>query len=41
MLNIVSAYMPQVRLEEKFKKEFWENMDIIKGVPISEKFVIG
>ncbi|XP_016544401.2 uncharacterized protein LOC107844516 [Capsicum annuum] len=41
-LNICSAYMPQVGLDEEEKRIFWEVLDeVVRGVPRSEKIFIG
>ncbi|XP_078172001.1 uncharacterized protein LOC144566019 [Carex rostrata] len=42
VLNVISAYAPQVGLSEATKKEFWEDLDgMVRGVPSSEKLFIG
>lgn len=41
MLDIISAYMLQVGLEEHSRK-IWENVDVnIHGITIAEKLIIG
>jgi hypothetical protein len=42
VLNVISAYAPQVGLSESFKSQFWEDLDsMVSTVPISEKLFIG
>eukprot|EP00262_Sarcandra_glabra_P012088 TRINITY_DN3039_c0_g2_i3.p1 TRINITY_DN3039_c0_g2~~TRINITY_DN3039_c0_g2_i3.p1 ORF type:complete len:402 (+),score=55.32 TRINITY_DN3039_c0_g2_i3:275-1480(+) len=42
ILNIISAYAPQVGLRENVKQEFWQSMDeLVQGIPNSESIVIG
>ena len=42
VLNIISAYAPQVGLDESAKRQFWEDLDgLIRAVPSSEKLFIG
>lgn len=42
VLNIVSAYAPQVGLCESIKKQFWEDLEeILRGVSNNEKLFIG
>jgi Reverse transcriptase (RNA-dependent DNA polymerase). len=42
IINIISAYAPQVGLDEQTKIEFWEQMDeLLREVPIDEKLYIG
>ncbi|PUZ51218.1 hypothetical protein GQ55_6G163600 [Panicum hallii var. hallii] len=42
VLNVISAYAPQVGLSESSKSQFWEDLDsIVSTVPISEKLFIG
>jgi exonuclease III len=42
VLNIISAYAPQVGLSESEKREFWEDLDgMVKAVPTNEKLFIG
>ena len=37
IINIISAYAPQIGLDETTKKQFWENMDeLVQGIPESE-----
>lgn len=41
-LNVISAYAPQVGLNESIKNQFWEDLDsMVSGIPISEKLFIG
>ncbi|KAJ7979012.1 Retrovirus-related Pol polyprotein LINE-1 [Quillaja saponaria] len=40
--NIISAYAPQIGLDESTKKAFWEDLEeIVQGVPLGEKLFIG
>ncbi|PUZ70817.1 hypothetical protein GQ55_2G265700 [Panicum hallii var. hallii] len=42
VLNVISAYAPQVGLSESSKSQFWEDLDsTVSTVPISEKLFIG
>jgi hypothetical protein len=42
VLNIVSAYAPQVGLDENVKKQFWEDLEeMLRDIPSSEKLIIG
>jgi exonuclease III len=42
VLNVISAYAPQVGLSDDVKGRFWEDLeDMIRGVPSSEKLFIG
>jgi hypothetical protein len=42
VLNIISAYAHQIGLDERVKRQFWEELDaLISSVPISEKLFIG
>ena len=41
VLNIISAYAPQVGHNENTKREFWEGLeDMVRSVPIGEKLFI-
>ncbi|KAG5612532.1 hypothetical protein H5410_023813 [Solanum commersonii] len=41
-LSVISAYAPQVGLDEKAKKLFYEDLDeVVRGIPNTEKIVIG
>jgi hypothetical protein len=41
-LNAISAYAPQVGLNESVKRQFWEDLDrTVSTVPIREKLFIG
>ncbi|XP_070005991.1 uncharacterized protein [Nicotiana sylvestris] len=41
-LNVVSAYAPQVGLDEEIKRQFWEGLDdIVRSIPPSERLFIG
>ncbi|KAG5581311.1 hypothetical protein H5410_051938 [Solanum commersonii] len=40
-LSVISAYAPQVGLDEEAKKLFYENLDeVVRGIPNTEKIVI-
>jgi hypothetical protein len=42
IFNIISAYAPQICLNESVKMQFWEKLDtFVSSVPISEKLFIG
>jgi hypothetical protein len=42
IFNIISAYAPQIVLNESVKMQFWEELDaLVSSVPISEKLFIG
>jgi exonuclease III len=42
VLNVISAYAPQIGLSESSKSQFWEDLDsMVSAVPISEKLFIG
>nr|XP_016505488.1 PREDICTED: craniofacial development protein 2-like [Nicotiana tabacum] len=42
ILNVVSAYAPQMGLDEEFKRCFWEDLDeFVHCIPHSEKLFIG
>jgi hypothetical protein len=42
IFNIISAYMPQIGLNESVKIQFWEELDIlVSSLPIFEKLFIG
>jgi exonuclease III len=42
VLNIISAYAPQVGLNDDVKRRFWEDLEgMVRGVPSSEKLFIG
>jgi exonuclease III len=41
IFNIISAYVPQIDLNESVKMQFWEELDaLVSSVPISEKLFI-
>nr|XP_016434099.1 PREDICTED: craniofacial development protein 2-like [Nicotiana tabacum] len=41
-LNVISAYAPQVGLDEEVKRHFWEYLDgLVYGIPHNEKLFIG
>jgi hypothetical protein len=39
VFNVISAYAPQIGLNESVKRQFWE--ELVSSVPISEKLFIG
>ncbi|KAF7693224.1 hypothetical protein HF521_008540 [Silurus meridionalis] len=42
MINVISAYAPQVGCEMKEKERFWSELDeVVDGVPRKERLVIG
>jgi hypothetical protein len=42
VFNIISAYAPQIGLNEGVKMQFWEELDtLVSSVPIPEKLFIG
>jgi hypothetical protein len=42
VLNVISAYAPQVGLSDYVKRRFWKDLeDMVRGVPSSEKLFIG
>ena len=42
IISIVSAYGPQVRLDEQVKCEFWDNLgDLMRTIPEDEKVFLG
>jgi exonuclease III len=42
IFNVISAYMPQIDLNESVKMQFWEELDVlVSSLPISEKLFIG
>jgi hypothetical protein len=42
IFNVISAYDPQIGLNESIKRQFWEQLDaLVSSVPISEKLFIG
>jgi hypothetical protein len=42
VFNVISAYAPQIGLNESIKGQFWEQLDsLVSSVPISEKLFIG
>jgi hypothetical protein len=42
VLNVISAYAPQVGLSDGVKRRFWEDLeDMVRGVSSSEKLFIG
>ncbi|GMP25038.1 hypothetical protein CsSME_00002089 [Camellia sinensis var. sinensis] len=42
IVNIISAYAPQVGLDDQTKRDFWEQMDeILQEIPVGENLVIG
>jgi hypothetical protein len=42
IFNVISAYAPQIDLDESVKMQFWEELDaLVSSVPISDKLFIG
>jgi hypothetical protein len=42
VFNVISAYVPQIGLNESIKRQFWEQLDaLVSSVPISEKLFLG
>jgi hypothetical protein len=42
VLNVISAYAPQVGLSDDVKRRFWKDLeDMVREVPSSEKLFIG
>jgi hypothetical protein len=42
VFDVISAYAPQIGLNESVKMQFWEELDaLVSSVPISEKLFIG
>jgi hypothetical protein len=42
VFNVISAYAPQIGLNESIKRQFWEQLDaLVSSVHISEKIFIG
>jgi hypothetical protein len=42
VFNVISAYTPQICLNESIKRQLWEQLDaLVSSVPISEKLFIG
>ena len=42
IINVISAYAPQVGAEEALKTEFWENLDeVVQSIPTTERLYIG
>jgi hypothetical protein len=41
VLNVISAYAPQVGLNENSKREFWKGLeDMVSSVPVGKKLFI-
>ncbi|XP_019248335.1 PREDICTED: craniofacial development protein 2-like [Nicotiana attenuata] len=41
-INVISAYAPQVGLDQEVKKQFWEDLDyMVRSIPHTEKLFIG
>ncbi|XP_070010962.1 uncharacterized protein [Nicotiana sylvestris] len=41
-VNVISAYAPQVGLDQEIKKQFWEDLDeMVRSMPHTEKLFIG
>ena len=42
IINIISVYAPQIRLDEHIKTQFWKSMDeLMRGIPQGEHVFIG
>ena len=42
IFNVISAYAPQVGLEEHLKVKFWEELEgLIQDIPLGEKIFLG
>jgi hypothetical protein len=42
IFNVISAYIPQIGLNESVKMPFWEELDaLVNSVPVSQKLFIG
>ncbi|KAM2016499.1 hypothetical protein ACFX16_046908 [Malus domestica] len=42
LINVISAYAPQVRLDTSLKEKFWEDLgDLVQGIAQMEKLFIG
>ena len=42
IVNIISAYAPQVGLDDLTKEQFWEQLDdVVQGIPVGERLFIG
>jgi hypothetical protein len=42
VFNVISAYAPQIGLNESIKTQFWEQLEaLVSSVPISKKLFIG
>jgi exonuclease III len=42
VFNVISAYAPQIGLNESAKMQFWEELDaLVSSVPVSKKLFIG
>ena len=42
ILNVISAYAPQVGLDTSIKRQFWEDLEgLVSSVPRNEKLFIG
>jgi exonuclease III len=42
VFNVISAYAPQIGLNESIKRQFWEQLDaLVSSLLISEKLFIG
>jgi hypothetical protein len=38
VFNVISAYVPQISLNESIKRQFWKQLDaLVSSVPIYEK----
>ena len=42
LINVISAYAPQVGLDTSLKEKFWEELgDLVQGIGQTEKIFIG
>ena len=41
-INVISAYAPQIGLNDASKRQFWEDLDVVmQGILVEEKIFIG
>ena len=41
-VNVISAYAPQISLDDESKRQFWEDLDVVmQGISTEEKIFIG
>ncbi|RXI07913.1 hypothetical protein DVH24_014479 [Malus domestica] len=42
LINVISVYAPQVRLDRSLKEKFWKYLrELVQGISQGEKFLIG